>query len=162
MKRVKKRDREVKKDKKIKRVFIRKRVRTPFPTNYLPTISLKISSIIKYYQMKSEIKKADRRQRKEREIEISRYSVLIKYLEEEIEDARKKFIESRGKSEGVLLFKINHRFDSVLSKTVSYLNIQDDATLIYSNENYEKLAKNPPARLLMITLHEYMEVREWS
>lgn len=141
-----------------KRVFIRKRVRTPFPTNYLPTIPLKLSSIAKYYQMKSEIKKADRKQRKEREIEISRYSVLIKYLEGEIELARKRFIESKGKSEGVLLFKINHRFDSVLSKTINYLNIQDKAVLIYINQNYEKLAKNPPARLLMVTLYEYMEV----
>lgn len=146
-----------KKKTKDNKIFIRKRVRTPFPTNYLPTIPLKLSSILKYYQVRSEIKRADRRQRKEREIEISRYSVLVNYLEKEIEDARQKFIESE-RAEGILLFKINYRFDGVLSRVINYLNIQDKAELIAMNGNYEKLSKTPPARLLVVTLHEYMEV----
>ena len=151
---------EEKRKKEKARIFIRKRVRTPFPTNYLPTISLKLSSIIRYYQMKSAIRKADRQQRKERDIEISQYSVLVRYLEEEIELARRKFIKTKGKSEGVLLFRINHRFDNVLSKTINYLNIQDEAELVAMNDNYEKLSKTPPPRLLVVTLHEYLEVRE--
>ena len=147
-----------KREKDKERVFIRKRVRTPFPTNYLPTIQLKLSSIIRYYQMKAEIRRADRQQRKERDIEISKYSVLIKYLEEEIEKARAEFIKSKGETSGILLFKINYRFDSVLSKTINYLNIQDDVELVAMNENYEKLAKTPPSRLLVVKLHEYLEV----
>lgn len=107
--------------------------------------------------MKLEIKRSERLARKERDLEISKYSVLVRYIEEEIEIARKNFTEG-DKESGILLFKIHPQFDSILSKTLNYLNIQDKAELVAINENYEKIAKTKPPRLLVVTLNEYLEV----
>ena len=135
-----------------KKVWVRKRVKTPFPTNYLPTIPLKLSAIIRYYQFKKDIKLAERSQRKERDIEVSKYSILTSYLEKEIDKEREAYIKSRGKTPSILLFKIHPKFDGVLGRTIRYLSIQDDVSVITMNSNYDKITNNPPPRLLMVKI----------
>ena len=131
-------------------VRIRKRVQTPFPTNYLPTIPLKISAILRYKQFKAERKRAERSQRKEREIEVSKYSVLLNYLEKEIESTRQDYIKSNKQVPNLLLFKVNPKFDCVLGKVVKYLSIRDEVKVIPMNKNYERISEQPLPRLLLV------------
>lgn len=138
------------KSKNSRKVFLRKRVKNPFPTNYLPKNSLKISAILRYYEFKSIIKKTERGQRKERDIETSKYSILVSYLEEEIEKQRESLIKRQEEST-ILVFKIHPKFDGILGKCVRYLSFQDNVKVIALNKNYSKIG-NEPSRLLYVRL----------
>lgn len=137
-------------EKETKLVYIRKRVKTPFPTNYLPTIPLKISAILRYYEFQRNVRRAEREQRNERDLEVSQYAVLTEYLEEEIEHARENLIKTKGKSPSVLLFKINPRFDAVLGRVINYISTQDNVEMVKTNRWYEKIHENPIPRLIVV------------
>lgn len=142
-------DREGEKEKVGRSVWVRKTIISPFPTNYLPTIPLKISAVIRYYQFKREVKKAERDQRKERDIETSKYSVLVGFLEKEINAQRDKLIEN-GKGEKMLLIRVSPKFDGVLGRVIKYISVQDNVVLVNLNRNYEKVQGEPLPHLLMI------------
>lgn len=141
---------ENKEDKK-NMIFIRKRVKTPFPTNYLPTIPLKLSAIFRYYEYKSILKATERNQRKERDTETSKYSVLVSYLEEAIENERELLIRSRDSDSRILLFKIAPKFDGVLGKCVKYLSYQDEVRVLTMNSNFNAIGEEP-YRLLYVKI----------
>lgn len=142
-------NKEERKDKN--RVWIRKRVKTPFPTNYLPTIPLKMSAILRDYEFGKLSKKSEREQRKERDILSSKYSALVSYMETEIDEEREKLLKSRNKKKSMLLFKVDPKFDGILGKVVNYIKMQDDVKMITTNSNYDKIAGETP-RLLIVTV----------
>lgn len=128
-------------------VYIRKRITHPYPTNYL-TSYLKLSAICRYHEFKKLSRTILRQQRKEKEIEVSKYSTLVELIDSEVEKARKRLIETRGKSDSILLFRIHPKFDVVLGKIIQHLNMQDDTELVGINSNYER--EKPVFRLLIV------------
>lgn len=149
-----------------KQIHVRYRLEAPYPTNYLPTLRLKMSSLFRHYEFQAEKRRLERESRKERDIELSMYSILYTYIETEVEKRRTDYIKSGGETGGISLIQIDSKFNRVLGKVISQLEAQDRVTLIAMNSNYKKWSEKQesegktnklPPTLILIELNEYIQ-----